>query len=121
MPKRIETWPGREVTKNTFSDITSKAVESIEWDRENNMIVTFAEELTDEEARLIRRRARATSEREPLEQLADQAIAAINAFNSRPNPTNAQVVDQVRLLGRIVKGVIKLSVPDAPNDPSPNI
>jgi hypothetical protein len=120
MPKQVETWPGREVTKTTFSDITPKAVAAIEWDHENNMIVTFAEELTTEELRLIRRRMRASSEREPLEQMADQAIAAINAFNSRPNATNAQVADQVRLLGRVVKGLIKLNVPDAPNDPSPN-
>lgn len=120
MANSVSVWPGREITVDSFTDITTKAVTTIEWDGENNMTVTFAEELTTDEYRRIRRRIRTSPEREAIEYQADQAIGTINTFLQLSSPTNAQVVAYVKLLGRVDKALIKLNIEDTPGDPLPN-
>lgn len=129
MATTVQAYPAREITTTSFTDLTTKTVVSIgsaspgpvdSWDGENDMVVTFSEDLTQAEHDAIRRRMRTTPEEEALEIKAEQAIAAINTYLAITTPTNAQVVAQVKLLSRVCKNLIKMAVQDEAVDPTPD-
>lgn len=123
MTNVVAVFPSRVIAVDSFADITAKVVTLIEpWDNENVLIVHFDSELTTEEYRLIRRRIRTTPAQEQLENQADAAIAAINNFNQTANASlsNTAVINHVKYLGRVVKGVIKHEIDDLVSDPTPN-
>lgn len=116
MPNTVTAWPMREITETSFTDITTTAVTSIEWDGQNDMTVTFAADLTDNEHYKARRRVRTTAEEEAREVQAVTAYSNITNWNAITSPTNAQVVAQVRALGNVVKGLIEYQFQDAARD-----
>lgn len=118
MSTTVETWPirqisGEVITEASFSDLFPNAVESIEWDGENNMRVTFEGDLTTNQQYQARRRIRTTVEMENLEKQAINAYSSINTYLAIASPTNAQVAAQVRLQAQVVQGLVKLTFPDA--------
>ena len=119
MSTTVETWPVRQITggevidENTFADIIPNAVESIVWDGENNLLVTFEGDLTTNQQYQARRRIRTTTEMENLEKQAINAYSSINTYLALAAPNNTQVVAEVRLLSQVVQGLVKLTFPDA--------
>lgn len=121
MPNQIVGYPdpSRVVGSALFSSLTSATVltstnpnASTPWDGENDMVVTFSANLTNSEYVACRRRLIRTTEREDLEVSAQTALTTINTYLALADPTAAETTAQVKALGRVYKGLIKMVVPD---------
>lgn len=112
--------PARPVDVDTFADITPKQVTSVQW-TEAGLAITFAVNLSADEARLIRIRCAAPdASTEALYRAAWGAYQNNVDFLALPAPTQAQALTQVGRLTKQMQNVIRALVPiDDPANPPP--
>lgn len=120
MSTSVDSRANREINEQSFTDLFPNAVEKIEpmWVNPDgswgdDLLVTFAGELTSNQIYLARRRMRTTPEMENLEKQGVTAYGNITTFLAIASPTNAQVVAQVKLQAQVIQGLLKLTFPDA--------
>jgi hypothetical protein len=91
-----------------YSDITSAVLLGGVYTDEDGYALEFDRDLTPGEQRRVVRRATSSPTEQQILDKAMQAFAANKAFLALGQPTNAQVVQQVRLLTREVNALLRL-------------
>ena len=106
----ILTKPVRAVDLDSFTDITTVPVVSVDWVEDGQLQITFASDLTPAEALAVKVRAESRNANEEI--LRTQAYTALQTnrdfLNIPGTPTQAQVLAQVRALTRQNNGVIRM-------------
>lgn len=100
--------PVRDVSVDSFADLTDVPVTDVQWTVDGTLEVTFESDLTPAVSEAVARRMQSlNSHEEELRRRAEQALVANRTYLTLAPPAQSQVVQQVERLTRQNIGIIR--------------